>query len=163
MTRAIAASSIYMLEPGALMLKIAGLPAFLGIVAHGLKMRLIAVILLSAAGLIAAVLLILVRVELHQDKVPSEIARRKTRRRNAASDCLSESRILPICKSKYCILRIESIIFALFMNLSLTHPASCAIIRRLKGEPELWKLRLSFAFLSSAAFTARLCEENRHA
>lgn len=39
---------------------------FLGVVAHGLKMRLI-----------AAVLLILVRVELPQDKVLSEIARRK--------------------------------------------------------------------------------------
>lgn len=54
------------LEPGALMLKIAGVLALIGVVAHGLKMRLI-----------AAVLLILVRVELHQDKVPSEIARRK--------------------------------------------------------------------------------------
>ena len=65
------------LEPGALMLKIAGVLALIGVVAHGLKMHLIAVILLSAAGVIAAVLLILVRVELHQDKVPSEIARRK--------------------------------------------------------------------------------------
>lgn len=66
-----------MLEPGALMLKIAGVLALLGVVAHGLKMRLIAVILLSAAGLIAAVLLILVRVELHQDRVLNEIAQQE--------------------------------------------------------------------------------------
>lgn len=66
-----------MLELGTLMLKIAGVLALIGVVAHRLKMRLIAVILLSAAELIAAVLLILVRVELPQDKVLSEIARRK--------------------------------------------------------------------------------------
>ena len=65
------------LEPGALMLKIAGVLALIGVVAHGLKMRLIAVILLSAAGLIAAALLILVRVELHQDRILNEIAQRE--------------------------------------------------------------------------------------
>lgn len=66
-----------MLEPGALMLKIAGVLALIGVIAHGLKMRLIAVILLSAAGLIAAALLILVRVELHQDRILNEIAQRE--------------------------------------------------------------------------------------
>lgn len=50
---------------------------FLGVVAHGLKMHLIAVILLSAAGVIAAALLILVRVELHQDRILNEIAQRE--------------------------------------------------------------------------------------
>ena len=66
-----------MLEPGALMLKIAGALALLGVIAHGLKMRLIAVILLSAAGEIVSELLILVRVELHQDRVLSEIAQQE--------------------------------------------------------------------------------------
>lgn len=66
-----------MLEPGALMLKIAGVLALIGVIAHGLKMRLIAAPLLSAAGLIVAALLILVRIELHQDKVLNEIARRE--------------------------------------------------------------------------------------
>ena len=56
-----------MLEPGALMLKIAGVLALICVIAHGLKMRLIAALLLSAAGLIVAALLILVRIELHQD------------------------------------------------------------------------------------------------
>lgn len=65
------------LEPGALMLKIAGVLALIGVVAHGLKMHLIAVILLSAAGVIAAALLILVRVELHQDRILNEIAQRE--------------------------------------------------------------------------------------
>ena len=54
-----------MLEPGALMLKIAGVLALIGVIAHGLKMRLIAMIL------------ILVRIELHQDRVLNEIARRE--------------------------------------------------------------------------------------
>lgn len=54
-----------MLEPGALMLKIAGVLALIGVIAHGLKMRLI------------AALLILVRIELHQDRVLNEIARRE--------------------------------------------------------------------------------------
>ena len=40
-------------------------------------MHLIAVILLSAAGVIAAALLILVRVELHQDRILNEIAQRE--------------------------------------------------------------------------------------
>ena len=66
-----------MLEPGTRMLKIAGILALLGVIAHGLGMRLLAVLLLSAAGLIVAVLLILVRIELHQDKVLNEIAQRE--------------------------------------------------------------------------------------
>ncbi len=65
------------LEPGTRMLKIAGVLALLGVITHGLKMCLPAVILLAAAGLITAVLLILVRIELHQDKVLGEIARRE--------------------------------------------------------------------------------------
>ena len=40
-------------------------------------MRLIAALLLSAAGLIVAALLILMRIELHQDRVLNEIARRE--------------------------------------------------------------------------------------
>ena len=51
-----------MLEPGALMLKIAGVLALIGVIAH---------------GLIVAALLILVRIELHQDRVLNEIARRE--------------------------------------------------------------------------------------
>lgn len=66
-----------MLELGTLMFKIAGVLALIGVIAHGLKMRLIAVILLSAAGLSAAALLILVRVELHQDRVLNEIAQQE--------------------------------------------------------------------------------------
>lgn len=66
-----------MLEPGTRMLKIAGVLALLGVIAHGLKMHLPAVILLAAAGLIVAALLILVRVELHQDRVLNEIAQRE--------------------------------------------------------------------------------------
>lgn len=51
-----------MLEPGALMLKIAGVLALIGVIAH---------------GLIVAALLILVCIELHQDRVLNEIARRE--------------------------------------------------------------------------------------
>ena len=51
-----------MLEPGALMLKIAGVLALIGVIAH---------------GLIVAALLILVRIELHQDRVLNEIAQRE--------------------------------------------------------------------------------------
>lgn len=51
-----------MLEPGALMLKIAGVLALIGVIAH---------------GLIVVALLILVRIELHQDRVLNEIARRE--------------------------------------------------------------------------------------
>ncbi len=68
-----------MLGPGTRMLKIAGILALLGVISHGLGMRLIAVFLLATAGLIVAVLLILVRIELQQDKVLGEIARRENK------------------------------------------------------------------------------------
>ena len=66
-----------MLEPGARMLKIAALISAAGIAALLLKIRVAGLILLALAGLIVLMLLILVRIELHQDSVLNAIAMRE--------------------------------------------------------------------------------------
>lgn len=67
-----------MLEPGAVMLKIIGALVVLGIVFWMVKWRLPAAIVWVLGGIILAVLLVLVAIESHQDKVLNEIARRES-------------------------------------------------------------------------------------
>lgn len=67
-----------MLEPGAVMLKIIGALAALGIVFWVIKWHLPAAIAWVLGGIILAVLLVLAAVESHQDKVLNEIARRES-------------------------------------------------------------------------------------
>ncbi|MGN0470239.1 MAG: hypothetical protein ACI4GV_04925 [Acutalibacteraceae bacterium] len=63
-----------MLEPGQIMMKIAGVLLLLAIIFRLVKWQAIAVAALIPAGLIFAVLLILVAIELYQDKVLNDIA-----------------------------------------------------------------------------------------
>ena len=67
-----------MLEPGAVMLKIIGALVVLGIVFWMVKWHLPAAIVWVLGGIILAVLLVLVAIESHQDKVLNEIARRES-------------------------------------------------------------------------------------
>ena len=61
------------------MLKIVGVLLLLGIMFWLLKWNIIASTVFALAGVIFAILLILVAVELHQDKVLNEIAMRETK------------------------------------------------------------------------------------
>ena len=63
-----------MLWPGQTMLKIVGVLLLIGILFWLLKWRVVASAVLALAAVVFAILLILVAVELHQDKVLNEIA-----------------------------------------------------------------------------------------
>ena len=63
-----------MLWPGQIMMKIVGLLLLLGGIAWLAGLRAIGAALLFLAGLVFAVLLILVAIELHQDRVLNELA-----------------------------------------------------------------------------------------
>ena len=63
-----------MLWPGQTMLKIVGVLLLIGILFWLLKWRVFASAAFALAGVVFAVLLILVAVELHQDNVLNEIA-----------------------------------------------------------------------------------------
>ncbi len=66
-----------MLWPGQTMPKIVGVFLLIGILTWLLKWRMIASSAFILAGVVLAVLLILVAIELHQDKVLNEIAMRE--------------------------------------------------------------------------------------
>lgn len=66
-----------MLWPGQTMLKIVGVLLLTGILLWLLKFQVIASAAFSLAGVVFAILLILVAVELHQDNVLNEIAMRE--------------------------------------------------------------------------------------
>ena len=70
-----------MLEPGLVMIKIAGVLLLAGTVFWFLKWRFIAAAAWISAGIVFGVLLLLVAVELHQDEVLNEIALRENRER----------------------------------------------------------------------------------
>lgn len=63
-----------MLEPGLVMFKLMGALFLAGAIAWAAGWRLLSIILLLLAGALLAVLLILLAVEAHQDKVLNEIA-----------------------------------------------------------------------------------------
>lgn len=71
-----------MLEPGSVMIKITGALFLLGIVLYFLSLKIACIIAFLIAGLILLILLILVAVELHQDKVLNEIAARENKENN---------------------------------------------------------------------------------
>lgn len=66
-----------MLWPGQTMLKIVGVFLLMGILFWLQKWRVFASAAFVLAAVVFAVLLILVAIELHQDKVPNEIAMRE--------------------------------------------------------------------------------------
>ncbi|MGM9596714.1 MAG: hypothetical protein ACI3XO_02755 [Eubacteriales bacterium] len=66
-----------MLWPGQTMLKIAGVFFLIGILAWILKWRVFAFAAFALAAVVFAVLLVLVAIELHQDKILNEIAMRE--------------------------------------------------------------------------------------
>lgn len=68
-----------MLEPGQIMMKIIGVLLLIAIIFWWVKWQAIAVAALILAGLVFAVLLILVAIELHQDKVLNDIAMRENK------------------------------------------------------------------------------------
>ena len=67
-----------MLWPGQTMLKIAGVFLLMGLLFRFLKWRAFASAAFVLAAVVFAVLMILVSIELHQDKVLNEIAMRET-------------------------------------------------------------------------------------
>lgn len=70
-------NKLNMLCPGQTMLKIVGAFLLMGILFRLLKWRVFASAAFVLAAVVFAVLLILVAIELHQDKVPNEIAMRE--------------------------------------------------------------------------------------
>lgn len=68
-----------MLEPGQIMMKIVGVLLLLGITFRLVRLQAISVAALILAGLVFAVMLILVAIELHQDKVLNDIAMRENK------------------------------------------------------------------------------------
>lgn len=68
-----------MLEPGQIMMKIVGVLLLIAIIFWLIRWQAIAVAALILAGLVFAVLLILVAIELHQDKVLNDIAMRENK------------------------------------------------------------------------------------
>ncbi len=63
-----------MLEPGICMMKCSGALVLIGFVLHLLGCQLPAVVMFWLAGAVFFVLLVLVAVELHQDKVLNDLA-----------------------------------------------------------------------------------------
>ena len=76
-----------MLEPGTRMLELAAILAAAAGLCALLKWTLAARLLALAAGLIVCILLLLVAVELHQDKVLNEIAAREADGARHPSQC----------------------------------------------------------------------------
>ena len=66
-----------MLWPGQTMLKIAGVFLLIGILFRLLKWRIFSCFAFALAAVVFAILLILVAIELHQDKILNEIAMRE--------------------------------------------------------------------------------------
>lgn len=66
-----------MLEPGGVMVKIIALFVLLGAIFRAVKLQVLSAVALGTAGLIFAVLLILIAVELHQDRVLNEAAEKE--------------------------------------------------------------------------------------
>ena len=69
-----------MLEPGTRMLKWIGILSLTGILLYVIKFRTAAFCVWAAAGIIFAVLLILLAIEAHQDNVLNEIAIEENRK-----------------------------------------------------------------------------------
>ena len=63
-----------MLEPGIKMLKCIGILILIGLLLYVFKLRMAAFVVWASAGIIFAVLLVLLVIEAHQDKVLTEIA-----------------------------------------------------------------------------------------
>ncbi|MGN1248621.1 MAG: hypothetical protein ACI4XW_00975 [Candidatus Spyradocola sp.] len=76
-----------MLWPGQTMLGIAGVLALIGLVLRLLLWRAAAAVAFGLAGVVFAVLLILVAIELHQDRVLNEIAMRENEENGRDKRC----------------------------------------------------------------------------
>lgn len=63
-----------MLEPGTKMLKCIGILILIGLILYVIKFRTAAYCVWAISGIVFAVLLILLAIEAHQDKVLNEIA-----------------------------------------------------------------------------------------
>ena len=63
-----------MLEPGIMMIKCIGILILIGLLFYIFQFRIVAFCLWAASGIVFAILLILLAIESHQDKVLNEIA-----------------------------------------------------------------------------------------
>ncbi len=63
-----------MLEPGIRMIKCIGILILIGLLFYVFPFRIVAFCLWAASGIVFAILLILLTIESHQDKVMNEIA-----------------------------------------------------------------------------------------
>ena len=70
-----------MLWPGQIMIKIVGALLLIGFLCWFLKWQIVALSAWISAGIVFTVLLVLVAVELHQDKVLNEIAMHENKER----------------------------------------------------------------------------------
>ena len=69
-----------MLEPGIRMLKCVGILIFMGLVSYIFQYKTVAFCIWAAAGIVFAVLLVLLAIEAHQDNVLNEIAIKENRK-----------------------------------------------------------------------------------
>ena len=63
-----------MLEPGIMMIKCIGILILIGLLFYVFQFRIVAFCLWAASGIVFVILLILLTIESHQDKVMNEIA-----------------------------------------------------------------------------------------
>lgn len=68
-----------MLEPGMLMLKCIGVLVIIGLLFYVFQLKTVAFCIWAVSGIILAVLLVLLAIESHQDKVLNEIAIKENR------------------------------------------------------------------------------------
>ena len=66
-----------MLEPGTRMLKWIGILIVIGLLLYFFRFRMAAICVLAVAGIVFAVLLVLLAIESHQDDVMNEIAKKE--------------------------------------------------------------------------------------
>jgi len=71
-----------MLEPGSKMLKWIGILVFIGFLLYVFQLRIAALCVWAASGIILVVLLVLLAIEAHQDKVMNDIAIRENKKNN---------------------------------------------------------------------------------
>lgn len=86
-----------MLEPGLIIMKMIGVLFVIGIVTWIAKWHWLSTIFWSLAGVIFAVLLILVAIEAHQDKVLNDIA---ISDRDSDNRCRDKSHSMPLSSEK---------------------------------------------------------------